>query len=683
MKNLIKSLLSALLVAGTVQLDADTCSSGSCGTSGSVNNCATNCSTNCSTDCSNGCGSCVTTYIPRSVGDNTAREMQEHYTHLFDQDCFNGGASIVFEYQRSFRGERLAQCLFGDCNLKFVGSDALGTGTRGARDILANNFGLSPEANAAININPRIENFIVDFQGYFGLDNWWNGLYFRAHLPVAHTRWDLRAACGTRDCCTSSCSSNCSTDCSSSSNCSTNCSSNNNCSTNCDSVTSCTVVQTAFRPGCVAPIAAGSIKPAASIQEALGGDFVFGAMQTPWKFGRFKFCRQTDSKLADVDLSLGWNFWNCEDYHLGVYLKYVAPTGTRIDACHAKNAFSPVVGNGRFQELGGGITAHAELWNCDDNHSITMYLEGYAVHKFSTCQVRTFDLKNGCLSRYLLLKEFTRGSTGEFSANGNLISAVNWATRFADVSVDVLGDASLKFVYRHCGWSFGLGYNIYGSTKENVCLKGTFADSSLNNRFFGIKGCSPVQVQGIGTELNTAVPAAEVTSAAGTNAITFNPLAGSTPFTATQSNATIFACGTTDSAQALRRAATAATPNSGFFYADSCVNNLATSASGTATSTLTPAQASSSTAGTINPANGEVSGLTNAPKILNDENINVESAANPRQISNKVFGTLDYEWHDCDWKPFIGILGEGEFASRENCCTLNQWGVGLRGGLSF
>jgi len=78
-----------------------------------------------------------------------------------------------------------------------------------------------------------------------------------------------------------------------------------------------------------------------------------------------------------------------------------------------------------------------------------------------------------------------------------------------------------------------------------------------------------------------------------------------------------------------------------------------------------------------------VTGFTAAPKILNDENINVESAANPRQISNKVFGTIDYEWHDCDWKPFIGILGEGEFASRENCCTLNQWGVGLRGGLSF
>lgn len=415
----------------------------------------------------------------------------------------------------------------------------------------------------------------------------------------------------------------------------------------------------------MAPFSAGAITPAASIQEALGGDFVFGAMQTPWKFGRFKFCRQTDSKLADVDLSLGWNFWNCEDYHLGVYLKYVAPTGTRIDACHAKNVFSPVVGNGRFQELGAGLTAHAELWNCDDNKSITMYLEGYAVHKFSTCQVRTFDLKNGCLSRYLLLKEFTRGTNGEFSANGNLINAVNWATRFADVSVDVLGDASLKFVYRHCNWSFGLGYNIYGSTKENVCLKGTFADSSLNNRSFGIKGCSPVQAPGFATD------------AASPNQLINGAQVSVTTLSATESNATIFSCGTVDNGITLIN-----TANPGFVYVDSC-KNTASTADNAPVAPIVKAVTSATGTLAINPANGDISGITNAPKILSDEDINVQSAANPRQISNKVFGTIDYEWQDCDWKPFIGLLGEGEFASRENCCTLNQWGVGLRGGLSF
>lgn len=674
MKNLTKSLLSALLIAGTGQLDAACCTTGGSTVTNTTGCCSTNCSTDCSNDCSNGCGNCVTTYIPRSVGDNTAREMQEHYTHKYDQDCFNGGVSVVFEYQRSFRGERLARCLFGDCNLSFVGSDAVPTGSRAPRDILADNFGMSPAANTTISFNPRIENFIVDFQGYFGFDEWWCGSYLRVHMPVAHTRWDLRAECGARNCCDTGCSTSCN-DCSfgCSTGCSTNCSTG--CSNTCDSLATCSLNTTPFNAGCVGLISQGPITPAANVQEALSGDFLFGAMQTPWKFGRFKFCRQTDTKLADLDLNFGWNFWNCEDYHLGVYLKYVAPTGTRIDACHARNVFTPVVGNGRFNELGAGLTAHAELWNCDDDQSICMYIEGYAVHKFKKCQVRTFDLNNGCLSRYLLLKEFTQdGDTGEFVANGNLISAVDWATRFADVSVDVLGDASIKFVYRNCGWALGIGYNIYGTTKENVCIKSTFADSSLNGRFFGIKGCAPVQAEGFQTEL--------VPPTTGVETISTPEISALRTLSSTQSNATIFGCGTTDNAVDLRVAAVGI--GSGFFYVDTCADNVDTIVPGTTlTGDLTVAEESATGTLAIDTATGAITGLTLAPAILSDANLNNQSAANPRQISHKIFGTIDYAWLDCDWSPFVGILAEGEFASRENCCTLNQWGVGVRGGVSF
>jgi hypothetical protein len=33
-----------------------------------------------------------------------------------------------------------------------------------------------------------------------------------------------------------------------------------------------------------------------------------------------------------------------------------------------------------------------------------------------------------------------------------------------------MGDASLKFLYRTCGWAFGLGYNVYGRSTEKVAL---------------------------------------------------------------------------------------------------------------------------------------------------------------------------------------------------------------------
>lgn len=679
MKQLLRSFLSfALLISGTALL-AD-CFSG-CNTSG----CS---SASCSTSCDSECTTCHSILIPRSAGANVVREFNPANFVMTD-DCFGGTFSLAFEWTRSFKGDRLAKCLFGGSNcLNFAGSAvvgstttcalATGTGTgltRPATALFGSNFGISPFANAALVIDPRIDHFILDGQVQFNFENWCHGMFLRINAPFDYTRWDLRAQC--TDCCpANTCSNSCSDSCSPCSNsCSNSCWSD--CSNTCCNLSSCSLVTTPFAAGCVGTIAQGPITGVSSLQTALEGDFLFGTMQTPWKYGRFRFCRENEKRLADLDIILGWNFWNCEEHHFGLGIQVVAPTGTKIDACHARYFFNPVSGNGHHWELGGYLSGHAELWNCDEQ-SINLYVEGNVTHMFKDCQVRSFDFANkGCFSRYMLLKEFSRNADGTFSATTNLINAINYNTRFADVKVNVKGDALIQFIYQNCNWSFGLGYNIYGHSGEDLCLKDGFVDSSLNGRYFGIKGCAPVQVAGSRT---TGLGAAAVI----TNTVAGTPLVAAYTLNATQSAATAFACGATDNALALSNL----TASPGVAYLDTCASlglNAAgtTAVNGLAVTGYTVASESAS-ALTVTAATGAIT-VTTAPVILtgSSDELDIESGRAPHQLSNKVFAHIGYNWSDNDWCPYLDLGGEAEFGRKRDCCVVNQGGIWLKGGFTF
>ncbi len=676
MKQVVKSFLCALLLFSTAPIITSDCGA-SCGVSSSTSSNCGDCNDSC-------CGECHSIFIPQSTGANLAREMYDPTMGpRYDADCFNGGFRLVLEGEKSFRDKRIAQCLFGGTDtLNFVGSQAgLATAPESyTRVLAAEYFGLAQDTAQSISFCPEISNIILDFQMYWGLDNWCNGLFFNINVPFTHTRWKLNATCneglldGVTSC--SDCNNSCNNDCNS---CDTGCNDCSfDCNSCCDSLLTCSTPATVIPAGCVNSTAAGvtltgtGVTPATSIQEALSGDFLFGDMQTAWRYGRFDFGCKSENKVADVDLILGYNFWNCEDYHLGVYFQAVAPTGTELDACFAREIFNPIVGNGHFWEVGGGLTAHWELWNCNDDHAISVWLQGNVTHLISDCQVRTFDFAaNGCMSRYLLLKEFTGSiDDGTFAYNGQLINAVNYTTRYADVSVSVKGNAAIKFVYQHCGWIFGLGYEIYGRSAEDICIKTGFVDGSLVDRQFGIKGaCAPVAAQGFVT--TTAAPAGTIVGATVVNANSPRRLVS------TQSNATIAGCGTTDSAFELINGAAA-----GFVYVDACAN-LGSTDTGAAVANLTVAN-DSLTGGAVAAGTGLVTGTPASVLLTGDASeLNANSARAPRQITNKVFGTIDYMWRDCDWSPFVGIAGEGVFASRDECCSLNKWGVWVRGGFNW
>ncbi len=380
-----------------------------------------------------------TLFIPRSQGTDTARELVgwEEFIHQFDVGDYYLTTGHVLGYYRSFRPERLAQQLFGDTILRFAGSQVA---DRRPCELIADNFGLSPEFRGSLTINPLIENIVLDNQFFLGLDPLACGLYLRFHLPLVHTRWDLRL---------------------------------------------CPIIEekgSKTFPECY--MAEDQTATMRSLLRAISGDTVFGDQHEPWDYGRILDGPQTKTGLADIDVIVGYDVSQSDTHHAGFYGQLVLPTGNRYNPC---SVFYPMVGNARHVELGGGFSAHIVLYEYTAENNLSFWIEGNAVHMFKNTQMRSFDFcENGLLSRYMLLKELNRVD-GNLVYSGNLSNAINFATRPAEVSIAVKGDVSAKFALRTPRIIADLGYNFYGRTKETLCLRDT-----TDEKIYAFKGTEGV-----------------------------------------------------------------------------------------------------------------------------------------------------------------------------------------------
>lgn len=599
----------------------DTCDSDNqCNLRNSCSDCS-DCDTRCTSTTSISCAqNCRSLLLTRSAHDNTARRYLP-FEHMADMCEFNGGFSLGYEFTQTFKGADLSRCLFGRKNLSFKGSQVVGRNAE--TDLIADYFGLSPFFVGSLPLCPQVQSQNLFLESYFGLDGCVEGLYFRLDLTFAHQKRELL---------------------------------DNNCSA-CPTST----VLTNTTPFPAGYMANGTAAAATSLLPALNGTFLFGDMQTPWKFGRFSACSLSDNKVAGFSIDFGYDFWRCEDSHLGIFLRYSAPTGTKLDGSEAfsNNIFFPIIGNGHHHELGGGLTAHAEIWSNECGDNIVFYLDGYATHLFEDCQIRSFDFAGaGCLSRYMLLKELTPtgNSTTQYAYNGSLINAINFTTRNVKSTIDVQGDASLRLIYNHQGFSLAIGYNIFGREEEKLCLKPGIPCKAIDpNATYGFKGCEGVYYYCyplVGGGIS-------VTSGAAT----------ATQQNSTASNATAYSCGTPDSAVPAGTAT-----GTGPFCVD-WKNPLYG---------LPALQANALPLGT--PTTTLVQAHSSAPARAIDSDdmasvLNIRSGRLARLLSNKGFLALGYEWDGCNWSPFINAGVEVEGGG--DCCDVKQWGVWLKGGFSF
>jgi len=391
----------------------------------------------------------------RSQGRDSARELVgwQQFINKYCMDSRYGAFSVAVEYAQTFREEKLAHFLFGNdlqncCELLIQGDEPCGdAASRNPKAWFADHFGLTGQYSSKVRFCPRIQNAIVDLNLYIGLDNITQGLYLRINAPIVWTKWEL-------------------------------CMHEN---------IVCDAADDSHPAGYMAETNVPRSDTPPSFAKYMTGKYTFGDMKTPIKYGLISNCGCTKIGLAELDISLGYNFQLEEDRHLGIFGYLAAPTGTR--PC-AKYLFEPIIGNGKHWEIGAGISGSWIFWKnceCEDLHGgaaryMGLWLEATVAHLFDADQCRSFDFKCKPNSRYMLLAkigsntdEVLLGDTTEEATAGNyqyaknLIPAINWTTSKVKVKIPVQADIAIKLGYTRENWNFDLGYNLWARTGEKFC----------------------------------------------------------------------------------------------------------------------------------------------------------------------------------------------------------------------
>lgn len=622
----------------------------------------------------------VVPYISmRSQGFNAARELVGWQTQINRPcaECMYGSFSITPEYTRTFKPHQIAEFLFCDA----LASDCSDTRTatflvqgsqvanRNRKALMAENFYLPTDFSSEITIEPRIDNILVDFNFYLGLDEWLNGLYFRIHTPICHTRWDMGY---------------------------------------CENVVAKGILN--YEPGYFNGTFGGTNPNEYGILRAnllnsfeeyivdgrtISGvsDVTFNALER----AKISKCRLTKTRPAEIAAALGWNFYNCEDFMFGINLRAAAPTGNRPEGCYL---FEPIVGQGHHWELGGGIDSRWTLWRaCDECDDLTLYLDANVTHLFKTRQCRTFDLACKPLSRYMLAMKMT-GSvqnllvqpdpavatfvSPEAQFAKEYMPVANLTTIPVDVSAAVQGEIVLKAAYTHGNFQFDLGYDFWARSCEKITRRGDCCSNNFKENTWALKGDA-------------------FTFGFREDQVTHVLINQSVALSATESKATVFG-GTNMIANATQWNRNVGIDNG---FPASTANGAEFLFTKRAGSTL-PDQVQTSF----------------EPIFIKESDFDI-NAARTSALSNKVFAHFGYIWQDrCDWVPYLGVGAEVEFGHRDNrCCTrssvcapdscnntnttvntscnknncntscknnsccksvsVSQWGVWVKGGVSF
>lgn len=586
----------------------------------------------------------VLTFIaPRSQGFNTERVISGWDTviHCPTQEKLYSTYAIALEVTSTFRPERINQCLFGQDIVRRDKDDTewkdfliiSGSQTQNRapqKDWLADYFGLPTDFKSIVRFRPRVNNVIVEAQSFFGFNNIKKGLYAELFLPIVYTNWDLNVR---------------------------------------------EIVQNPGTNG----YAPGYFNAAGVDNSDLLSHFscyISGA-QTP-QIANTTFVPLMNAKMnlksqraihcAELRANLGYDHFIQDMHHVGIKMQVAAPLGNRPRAVYL---FEPIVGNQHHWELGAGVTAHAVVWESSEtDERVDFFLDATANHIFKSHQRRSFDLCGTPNSRYMLAQKMTPTITNNLTGNGitplaqfdNEVTAIaNLTTYDVDISVNCQADVALMFSYtQRCNyWTFG--YSAWKRGCESITIKNinNFAEKTWSIKgdaqLFGFVGSPGI------LPLNTPVALSATESAATINYGTNLPKQGIS----------------SDPVQQAAQITTALrNPNIDFPQAAFAGSNQYLVAS-TNDTTIT------------NQINTSIQ-----PPFISITDIDINSAASSG-FSHKIFTHLNHTittYGRAD--AYIGFGSEIEFGRQagpppiigdDKCinCALSNWGIWLKGGVSW
>ncbi len=177
-----------------------------------------------------------------------------------------------------------------------------------------------------------------------------------------------------------------------------------------------------------------------------------------WEVGRLNPCNMCATGVDDIQFKAGWNYYFCNQDHLGLYFVATAPTGTKCDDIYL---FQPRVGT-RHGSVGIGLNADWTAWECDCQGLNWMTDVKYR-YVLSACENRLFDLcENGSFSRYLQVVSPDERSNSK--------PGVNYFNECVNVTPGSTLELWTALHYYYCEFNFEVGYNLFWRQCEKVCL---------------------------------------------------------------------------------------------------------------------------------------------------------------------------------------------------------------------
>ncbi len=382
---------------------------------------------------------CKTFLLPRSLASDTGRRLlaRHYFINEYRKNGYHTTAISGSIYTQSFNNEKTGNYFSPEC---ISNCFTIGANDENLINVRSEDFGIS--CTGSICLCPKFQAWTTDLSLFYIFNPCDTKIFLDIHFPVVHIEWDNKCCITQLD--------------------------------ECDRNFSCGLMSTLE-----SETAIGTTK----IDQALSGQFLWGDVLNVMEFGKFK-CGKEDPITRVAEIEIGVGTWLAERDCWNIWIKALGkiPTGNHSKA---RSLLDPIAGNGGYAEAGLGLLGYALLWENECNKKLMVNFLGQATHLFSRTQRRLFDLnKNGCFSRYLLLKKYKDNGT-QYNC---LERGPNIFTHDIATNINVQVDASILLSYLHDCFLFDVGYNFWGRSEEKL---DRFC-STITPQTYGIKGIIPV-----------------------------------------------------------------------------------------------------------------------------------------------------------------------------------------------
>jgi len=203
--------------------------------------------------------------------------------------------------------------------------------------------------------------------------------------------------------------------------------------------------------------------------------------QSAWNYGKVDGA-QSITRLADIELKLGYQFI-CEDNLMSnMFVGIVIPTGNKAQSVYLAE---PIVGNGFHFGLMFGSTQEIQL-DMGSETRWSMRSDANFRYLFQNTQVRSFDtMSNGQWSRYMMVwpTYAAEQANGELLTEANSMRAytpgINVFTQDVNVTPGSQARINEAIVLEHGSFKAEFGWNMMIRQAERVSLASAWDDNAI------------------------------------------------------------------------------------------------------------------------------------------------------------------------------------------------------------